>query len=72
MPNNTIRVINSTSNNGFYRVTAVTATTLTLDASAELTAEPGDSEVVIEAVVVPDWRPGTDVRTPRSSIRDDR
>ena len=51
--NTTIRVTNSTSNNGFFKVTAVTATTLTLDAAEELTAEVGDSEVVIEAVIVP-------------------
>ena len=55
--NSTIRVTNSTSNNGFYKVTAVTATTLTLDAAAELTAEEGDSEVVIEAVIVPEGDP---------------
>ena len=45
---------NSKSNNGFFKVTGVTATTLTLDASEELTAEPGDSEVVVETVIVPD------------------
>ena len=35
----------------------MTATTLTLDAAEELTAEEGDSEVVIEAVIVPEGDP---------------
>ena len=57
VPDTTIRVSNSASNNGFFKVTGVTATTLTLDAAAELTAEEGDSEVVIEAVIVPEGDP---------------
>ena len=45
-----IRVSNSTSNNGFFKIVSVTSTTVTIDASTPVTAESGDSEIVLEGV----------------------
>ena len=45
-----IRVSNSTSNNGFFKIVSVTSTTVTVDASTPVTAESGDSEIVLEGV----------------------
>ena len=45
-----IRVSNSTSNNGFFKITSVTTLTLQIDPTTPVTAETGDTEVVIEGV----------------------
>ena len=52
-----IRVVNSTSNDGFWHITAITATTLTVDPATVLTAEAGNSDVTIEGVYLNEGDP---------------
>lgn len=54
----TIFVANSTSNNGFLRVIAVSATTLTIDPADRLRNESGNSEVQIQTVIPMTGNPG--------------
>ena len=53
-----IRVSNSRSNDGFWHVSAVTATTLTVDGVGAFNPEAGDSAVTIEAGYANSGNPG--------------
>ena len=53
-----IRVSNSRSNDGFWHVSAVTATTLTVDDVGSVNPEAGDSAVTIEAGYANSGNPG--------------
>ena len=52
-----IQVVNTTNNDGFWHVTAVTASTLTLDPVKAPTAEAGNSDVTIDGVFLNEGDP---------------
>ena len=59
-----IRVSNSRSNDGFWHISAVTATTLTVDGVGPFTAEAGDSAVTIEGGYRNSGNPGLTFASP--------